>query len=272
MAPVRFAGFCVRPSKPPNPNFSESLSFPWFLLHWALRESLREGAVSVCPPGSCWAPLVSPGAEVLMSFKRCFEMTLSLWLGCVGTGQWAEQTGWVWVCVCLLSRVQLPCPLVSEHKGEGTASGHQPAFSKTLSQLILWLCCLLRDNTAHTACKFIPYLVLLKRLGQHDSAESLKFLLWMTLKEQTSRKAFSVAEVKLVLLVWSLPTFPLLPPQHKLLLADSQMHIFPLTLHLSFALSNKEFVQLSGLWWKHWAPCRADLQHFPCCSIEQVLT
>lgn len=79
-------------------------------------------------------------------------------------------------------------------QGKGDSQRSPAAFSKTLSQLILWLCCLLRESTALTASKFIPYLVLVKRLGRPDTAASLKFLLWMTLKEQTSRKAFSVAQ------------------------------------------------------------------------------
>lgn len=79
-------------------------------------------------------------------------------------------------------------------QGRGDSQRSPAAFSKTLSQLILWLCSLLRDSTAHTPCKFIPYLVLVKRVGQPDNAASPKFFLWMTLKEQTSRKAFSVAQ------------------------------------------------------------------------------
>lgn len=79
-------------------------------------------------------------------------------------------------------------------QGKGDSQRSPAAFSKTLSQLILWLCCLLRDSTALAASKFIPYLVLVKRLGRPDTAASLKFLLWMTVKEQTSRKAFSVAQ------------------------------------------------------------------------------
>lgn len=57
MAPVRFEGFCMRPSKPPNPIFIESLSFPLFLLHWALRESEGKGHVCV----SSWELLGTTG-------------------------------------------------------------------------------------------------------------------------------------------------------------------------------------------------------------------
>lgn len=194
MAPVRFAGFCVRPSRPPNPNFGGSLGFPWFLLHWALREFLREGAMSVCPPGSCWAPLVSLGAEVLMSFKCCFGVTLPVWLGCTARGSEQSKQGG-FECVCVFAQ-QSAAALSAcfRAQGKGDSQRSPAAFSKTLSQLILWLCCLLSNSTAHTACKFIPYLVLVKRLGQPDNATSLKFLLWMTLKEQTSRKPFSVAQ------------------------------------------------------------------------------
>lgn len=157
-------------------------------------QRISQGKGHVCL--SSWellAPLVSLGAEVLMPFKWCFRMTLLLWLGCPGTGQWAEQAGWVGVCVfAQQSAAALSACFRAQGKGDSQRS--PAAFSKTLSQLILWLCCLLRDSTAHTACKFIPYLVLVKRLGQPDSAASPEFLLWMTLKEQTSRKAFSVAQ------------------------------------------------------------------------------
>lgn len=64
MAPVRSEGCCVGPSKPPNPSFSESFSFPLFLLRWAVREALRERGMSGCPPGRCWAAQVSLGQKL----------------------------------------------------------------------------------------------------------------------------------------------------------------------------------------------------------------
>lgn len=79
-------------------------------------------------------------------------------------------------------------------QAKGDSQQSPAAFSKTLSQLIIWLCGLLGDSTVHTACKFMPYLALVQRLGQPDDGASLKFLLWTALKEQTSRKALSVAQ------------------------------------------------------------------------------
>lgn len=158
----------------------------------------------------------------------------------------------------------------SRAQGKGDSQQSPATFSKTLSQLILWWCCLLRDSTAHTACKFIPYLVLIKVLGQPDNAASPKFLLWMTLKEKTSRKAFSVAEGIASPACLISPCFPCLATTtHISTCWFTNAHDSLSLKSLLHCLTNREFVQVSGFWWKHWAPCRAGLQHFPCCSMSR---
>lgn len=131
MAPVRSEGCCVRPFKPPNPSFNKSFSFPLFLLHWVVREALRERGMSGCAPGSCWAPQMSLGEKLELG---CLSGDAPEWC-CLtdwdaqARGSKQSKHGW-FVCVCLHIRAQLPCLLVSEHEGKGTASGHQPPLVK----------------------------------------------------------------------------------------------------------------------------------------------
>lgn len=92
------------------------------------------------------------------------------------------------VCVCLHIRAQLALSACFRAQGKGDSQRSPAAFSKMLSQSIIWLCCLLRDSTVHTACKFIP------TLSQPDHGASPELLLWMAVEVQTSRKALSVAQ------------------------------------------------------------------------------
>lgn len=54
-----------------------------------VREALKARGMSVCHPGSCWAPGLALGKELDL---RCHsgdpaEGHLPRWLGCTGTGQ-----------------------------------------------------------------------------------------------------------------------------------------------------------------------------------------
>lgn len=243
MAPVRFAGFCVRPSKPPNPNFSESLGFPLFLLQKG-SQRISEGKGHVC---MCSLELLGTTGKPRSWSPDVFGVMLRndiASLAGMHRHRAESRAHRVGLSVCVFAQ-QSAAALSAcfRAQGKGDSQRSPAAFSKTWSQLILWLCCLLRDSTAHTACKFIPYLVLVKRLGQPDNAASPKFLLWMTLKEKTSRKAFSVAQSI------AIPAclISLLPPECTLVLADSKC-TYSLSLYISlfYCLTNKEFLQLSG--------------------------
>lgn len=120
-----------------------------------------------------------------MTLPRCWD----------AQARGSEQSKHGWVCVCVFAH-QSTAALSAyfRTRGKGDIQRSPAAFSKTLSQSIIWLCCLLGDSTVHTACNFIPCLVLVQRLGQPDNGASPKFLLWTALKKQTSRKALSVAQ------------------------------------------------------------------------------
>lgn len=192
--------------------------------------------MSVCPPGSCWAPLVSWSPDV-------FQVMLWSDIASVaGMHRAVSRASRVGLSLCVFAQ-QSTAALSAcfRAQGKGDSQRSPAAFSKTLSQLILWSCCLLRDSTAHTACKFIPYLVLVKRLGHPDSAARPKFLLWMTLKEQTSRKGFSVAQGIASPACLMSHCFPsLATTAHISACWFTNAHI-P-SLHLSLASSNKQGV------------------------------
>lgn len=129
MAPVRFAGFCVRPSKPPNPNFSESLGFPLFLLQKG-SQRISEGKGHVC---MCSLELLGTTGKPRSRSPDVFGVMLRndiASLAGMHRHRAESRAHRVGLSVCLLSRAQLPCLLVSEHKGKGTASGHQPPLVK----------------------------------------------------------------------------------------------------------------------------------------------
>lgn len=128
MAPVGSEGCCVRPSKPPNPSFSESL----FLLRWVAGEALREKGTSGCPLGSSWdygwAWARSWSRDDFSSDAAEQHCLTGLW--CAGTGQRGEQTR-VGLCVCTSEHNCLVCLFQS------TRERGQPAVTSCLEQNVI---------------------------------------------------------------------------------------------------------------------------------------
>jgi len=192
MAPVRSEGCCVRPSKPPNPSFSGSFSFPLFLLRWVVSSSEGNGHVWV----SSWELLgttgeLRPGSGVGI-FQVVLQNDIATLAGMHRHGA-REQSKHGWVCVCVFAH-QSAAALSAYFRvrGKGDSQRSPAAFRKTLSQSIIWLCGLLGDSTVHRAFKFSP--VLIQRLGQPVDVASPNVILWTALKEQTKRMALSVAQ------------------------------------------------------------------------------
>lgn len=161
-------------------------------------------------------------------------------MGCDAQAWGSEESKHGWVCVRVFayqSATALSACFRAQGKGDSQRS--PAAYSKMLSQSIIWLCCLLRDSTVHTACKFTP------TLSQPDHGASPELLLWMVMKVQTSRKALSVAQGI------GCPPCLISPCSHSLAttthiaLADSWMYIFPSppSTSLSFASSNLEGIR-----------------------------